>query len=200
MYQRCYNEKHQSYSLYGGYGVSVCDEWKTLNGFFSSVDKVDGWDINEYLKGNLSLDKDFKIKGNKVYSPETCIFMPMSKNRSFMPHTMKEVIGVSPEGNIYHFYNKEQFARDNGLVAPDISLCVHGRISHHHYWRFYFADGTTPYTEPPKVIIGTDPHGNVYRFLNASKFSREHELDSRRVNACVHGKRKTHRGWTFKYM
>ena len=66
MLKRCYSEKHLN--IQPTYrSCSVCDEWK----YFSNFKK---WMEGEDWK-DKELDKDFLIKGNKVYSPDTCIFI-----------------------------------------------------------------------------------------------------------------------------
>lgn len=67
MIARCYSrvEKVRSPSYAE---CSVCSEWLTFSNFKSWMEKQD-W------KGN-QLDKDLLVKGNKVYSPETCCFIP----------------------------------------------------------------------------------------------------------------------------
>lgn len=60
---RCYDKKYNTAYL----GCEVCDEWKRLSGFAS-------WYYLHYVK-DWQLDKD--ILGNgKMYSPETCCFVP----------------------------------------------------------------------------------------------------------------------------
>lgn len=44
----------------------------------------------------MELDKDILIKGNKIYSPETCVFIPSSINKSF--ETNKKRRGKCPIG------------------------------------------------------------------------------------------------------
>lgn len=64
---RCYDPKfHERQPTY--IGCSVCDEWLMLSKFKKWFDKyyVDGYE----------LDKDFVSSCNKVYSPETCNFIP----------------------------------------------------------------------------------------------------------------------------
>lgn len=71
MLKRCYDtEFHKKNPTYAE--CSVCDEWKYLSNFKMWFDKnyVDGW----------HLDKDILVKGNKVYSPDTCCFVPQSIN------------------------------------------------------------------------------------------------------------------------
>lgn len=66
MLKRCYSEKEQSrYPTYKG--CYVCDEWLTFSNFKSWMEQQD-WE-------GKHLDKDLLVKGNKIYSPETCIFV-----------------------------------------------------------------------------------------------------------------------------
>lgn len=37
MIARCYNPKHGHFDRYGGRGITVCDEWKTFDGFLESM-------------------------------------------------------------------------------------------------------------------------------------------------------------------
>ena len=66
MIHRCYSikakERDRCYR-----DVSVCKEWLTFSNFKSWMESQD-WQGKE-------LDKDLLIKGNKVYSPEACIFI-----------------------------------------------------------------------------------------------------------------------------
>lgn len=66
--RRCYSLKqgHPHYESYKH--CSVCDEWLTFSNFKSWVGK-------RCFEG-LYLDKDLLFKGNKVYSPETCVLVP----------------------------------------------------------------------------------------------------------------------------
>lgn len=67
MIERCYSEKlHKKRSTY--IGCTVSEDFKYLSKFKLWFDKnyVEGW----------HLDKDILIKGNKVYSPQTCCFVP----------------------------------------------------------------------------------------------------------------------------
>lgn len=71
MITRCYSERQQKENpTY--IGCTVCDEWLTFSKFKAWYDKfkVDGWE----------LDKDIKVIGNRIYSPETCLFVPACVN------------------------------------------------------------------------------------------------------------------------
>lgn len=71
MLSRCYTRrKGASANTY--IDCYVCDEWLIFSNFKKWFDEhyVEGW----------HLDKDILVKGNKVYSPETCCFVPISIN------------------------------------------------------------------------------------------------------------------------
>ena len=50
----------------------------------------------------MHLDKDILVKHNKIYSPDTCIFVPERINELFVKNNKKRgeyPIGVNPHGN-----------------------------------------------------------------------------------------------------
>ena len=64
--RRCYNKKalvkRPNYK-----NVEICEEWRLFSNFKA-------WMVKQDWEGKI-LDKDLKVKGNNVYSPETCIFI-----------------------------------------------------------------------------------------------------------------------------
>ena len=110
MYQRCYDpkcqEKCQTYK-----GCTVCEEWNDYQEFGKWFDE------NYYEVGNerMALDKDILHKGNKVYSPNTCIFVPHSINVLFTKRDKargKYPIGVYKMGNKFN----AQLNKDNERI------------------------------------------------------------------------------------
>jgi hypothetical protein len=91
MLRRCYSSvlqtKRPSYI-----GCSVVEEWRKLSNFRVWYDEnnVDGW----------SLDKDLLCPRNKIYSPDTCVFVPTNIN-SLLTFTIKNR-GQFPLGVSYH--------------------------------------------------------------------------------------------------
>ena len=74
MLQRCFDEKYkQKYPTYQG--VTCSKEWLLMTSFIEDVSKMKGYG----LKG-WELDKDILVKGNKLYSKETCCFVPAEVN------------------------------------------------------------------------------------------------------------------------
>ncbi len=71
MLRRCYCKKSLKRDCKYE-GCFICEEWLNFQVFAQ-------WFHNNYIEG-YSLDKDILIKGNKVYSPETCCFIPITIN------------------------------------------------------------------------------------------------------------------------
>lgn len=69
-----YKKKYPTYAE-----CSVCEEWLTLSNFKRWFEAPE----NGYQDG-YHIDKDILIKGNKVYSPQTCCFVPPSINLLFV--------------------------------------------------------------------------------------------------------------------
>lgn len=71
MLERCYSVKYQrkepAYT-----GCSVCEEWK----YYSNFKR---WFDEKHVNG-YALDKDILVRNNKVYSPQTCCFVPQEIN------------------------------------------------------------------------------------------------------------------------
>lgn len=71
MVERCYSAKYQErYPTYTG--CSVSEEWLTFSMFKNWMEKQD-------FEGR-HLDKDLLIEGNKIYSPDTCVFITGALN------------------------------------------------------------------------------------------------------------------------
>ena len=90
MLERCYSEKYQEkYPTYKG--CTVCDEWLTFSNFKKWME-LQAWE-------GRTLDKDFLIEGNKIYSPTTCVFLPQKLNKFI--NTRAKVRGQYPLGVRY---------------------------------------------------------------------------------------------------
>ena len=95
MIRRCYDSKSLEYKT-TYQDCTVCDEWL----FFSNFKE---WFDENYQDG-YSLDKDIRIHNNRIYSPETCCFVPKEINTIFITNKNKRgdfYIGVSHNGANY---------------------------------------------------------------------------------------------------
>ena len=91
MIRRCYSksflEKWPNYK-----GCSVCDEWKSFMAFRKWM-MVQDWEGKQ-------LDKDFLVRGNRKYSPETCVFIHQKVNTFLNDHS--RVKGGTLIGTTWH--------------------------------------------------------------------------------------------------
>ncbi len=98
MKKRCYDKKyHNMRPTYKD--CNLCEEWKCFTNFKEWYNK------NYYKVDNerMCLDKDILIKGNKLYSPNTCIFVPARINSLFTKTNKKR--GNLPIG-VYSYKSK----------------------------------------------------------------------------------------------
>lgn len=94
MFSRCHNERQHFYSA-NYVNVSVCEEWYNFQNFAK-------WFYENYNPNTTEifrLDKDILCPTCKVYSPDTCIFVPNEINVVFAERKKKtEYKGVRKEG------------------------------------------------------------------------------------------------------
>lgn len=88
-YDNKYKEKEPTY-----YNCEVCEEWHNFQNFAKWYEE----NYYEVEGQSMNLDKDILIKGNKIYSPQTCVFVPQNINKLFTKrqnHRGEYPIGVS---------------------------------------------------------------------------------------------------------
>lgn len=93
MLRRCYDEKyHEKHPTYRG--CSACEEWHNFQNFAEWHEK----NYYEVEGETMCLDKDILVKHNKIYSTDTCIYVPQTINLLFTKRNSKRgesVIGTS---------------------------------------------------------------------------------------------------------
>lgn len=99
MIKRCYSDKfHKRNPTY--IDCEVDEEWLNFQNFAE-------WYENNYyeIEGErMQLDKDILHKGNKIYSPDNCIFVPQTINSLFIKCDKsrgESVIGATPVNGKY---------------------------------------------------------------------------------------------------
>ena len=73
MLRRCYDEKSDNYSRYGGRGITVCEEWR------NSFDTFADWAYSNGYSKYLSIDR---IDNSKGYSPKNCRWVTMQEQQN----------------------------------------------------------------------------------------------------------------------
>lgn len=103
MLMRCYCESYlKKYPTYQG--CTVCPEWLTFSNFRAWMETQE-WD----KQGGTALDKDLILEGNKIYSPETCVFLPKRINLFLKDN--KSTRGDYPIGVSYNSVVNKYFAQ-----------------------------------------------------------------------------------------
>lgn len=110
-----YKEKYPTYEK-----VTVCDEWLSMTNFINDVSKFVGYD--RWMKGNWAFDKDILSWDAKVYSKDTCCFVPREINGLFT-HKQSNM-GNCPTGVSYHAVT--------GKFKAELRYC-----GKHHYLGVY---------------------------------------------------------------
>lgn len=72
MKRRCYNQNDEHYYLYGGNGITVCDEWLDSDIFIQ-------WALSHGYADNLQIDR---IDPTKNYTPDNCRWITKKENAS----------------------------------------------------------------------------------------------------------------------
>ena len=74
MIQRCHVPTCQRYPWYGAKGVSVCQQWRENPVAFIEWCLTKGW------QPGMEIDKDLKVPGSMIYSPNTCSIVTHRQN------------------------------------------------------------------------------------------------------------------------
>ena len=123
MLRRCYDKKYQARQpTY--IGCSVCDEWHNFQVFAEWMSKQD-------YEGK-HLDKDIRTKGNKVYSPDNCMFVMQAENTA--DAHAKHYTFTSPDGAKVAVYNLSEFCREKNLDVSMMSKVHLGKAKQHKKW------------------------------------------------------------------
>lgn len=138
MLERCYSgkwlNKHQSYL-----GCAVHPSWLYLSNFIKWVDSQPNRDWQM-----CNLDKDLLIEGNKLYSPNTCVFIDQRINK-FLTDSAKNrgdcLIGVTyhRRDNIYEvkccnpFADNKEDGRYLGRYIDELEAHLAWKAKKHEY-------------------------------------------------------------------
>lgn len=89
-----------------------CKEWLLFENFYEWLHSQENF--GKWLDNNnrWAIDKDILVKGNKVYSPETCCLVPMNVNSLFLKGEAMRgdmPIGVRKSGNKFRVHCNNPF-------------------------------------------------------------------------------------------
>ena len=118
MLQRCYDDdfkkREPTYQ-----GCEVCTEWHDFQVFAH-------WYNDNYYQIEdevMNLDKDILVKGNKIYSPETCVFVSKNINSLFVKRNKSR--GDLPIGVYYNKQKGKYMSRCSFGYGENIYLGVY---------------------------------------------------------------------------
>lgn len=158
MKYRTTNPKSKAYPMYGGKGVYVSDEWKTLQDFLDTADQITGWDTEKFLNGELELDKDLKgivdEEGHKFYSINSTTWTDRVTNAKATYKDLGELWAISPEGERFTFRNRTEFAEKHGLEPTSVMAVLNGKNAKVEGWQFFMSE-----PEPQLRYRLTNPEG-----------------------------------------
>jgi len=131
MLKRCYSKKlHKKQPTYSD--CTVCNEWMLFSAFKE-------WMNTQDWKGK-ELDKDLLIKGNKVYSPSTCIFV--SRQINSLTGSVSSRRGKYPRG--------VTFAKDKNKFR---AACSYKGVNSHIGYFDNALDASNAYVKVKRLII-----------------------------------------------
>ena len=110
MLQRCYmqNESQKTYI-----GCSVVNEWHNFQNF------AKWFELNWPKDGGLyELDKDIKVKGNKTYGPDFCLFVTKQENLSDKSVATTLMNGFT--GEVFAFGSLKDAAKATGMSTAQV--------------------------------------------------------------------------------
>ena len=133
MKSRCNNPTDHCYPVYGGRGITVCQEWN------DSFETFYEWAIRHGYTDELTIDR---IDNDKGYSPDNCQWITLSANAGKQrtdAHFAKHghYCAIDPDGNEYRFINSKEFAAMHGLSASAIRSAVLRPTGRHKGWTFW---------------------------------------------------------------
>ena len=133
MKARCVNPNNRKFHIYGGKGITVCEEWLTFEGFWKDMEKG-------YSPG-MTIDR---IESNQGYNKTNCQWLPHSENSAktsvARPVTQYHII-LKPERSLLELKQWPTAlaaANELGLTAAHITVVCQGkRKSHGGYaWKY----------------------------------------------------------------
>lgn len=103
IFTRCYNKDyHKDKPTY--IGCTVSDVWHNFQNFAEWCESQSGYGLKDY-----ELDKDLLLRGNKIYGPEYCCFVPSYVNSIFS--LSDDIRGEPPIGVSLGKYTKTKGQR-----------------------------------------------------------------------------------------
>lgn len=102
-YKTWYNMIYRCQHCKGYKDVSICEDWYNFSNFLK-------WYNNQYKEDNWHLDKDILSNNKRVYSPETCCFLPPEINTFFEKYKKAKGFSYNKKRKKYEAYCRNRGA------------------------------------------------------------------------------------------
>jgi len=122
MIQRCYSKAYKNKCITYE-NAECCDEWLNFQNFSQWYNE----NFYEIDNEKMNLDKDILIKGNKIYSPDTCVFVSKRINMLFVKNDSNR--GKYPIG-VYYDIKRE-------LFIAKCKVCLNNKYTTKYLGGFY---------------------------------------------------------------
>ena len=140
MIYRCYCPTDKSYQYYGAKGVTVCERWHRFDYFCSDISSIHGFDKSLFDKHLLRLDKDLLSINEKIYSPQTTMWvsdLTNQKRRVNEYNSRNKKFAIFPDGHKEQIMNVTDFCKTYGLHRQNVNLCLAGKQKETKGFKFY---------------------------------------------------------------
>lgn len=152
-----------------------------------------------------------KIKKFEINEDNILEILEKKLDQNFAPkfssiREQYDFLGISPDRDIYLFNNQSAFAKEFGLMQPNISSCLkENNRKTHKDWKFIKTKEFVKKTKEDKIKILTPENiainedDEVYFFDNIYKFAEEKDLSIVIVTELLKdkGNPKRHKGYMF---
>ena len=109
MLKRCFDDKNKEKNP--TYKDATCDsQWQFYENFYEWMRSQENFE-NLKQQNDVNLDKDILQKGNKIYSPDTCVLVPAKINNVLLGSNA--IRGEYPIG-VYYLKRNRKFAAHEG--------------------------------------------------------------------------------------
>ncbi len=148
-YSKKYKIKNPTYK-----DVTVREDWHNFQNFGDWFE--DNWKP-EYMDSSWCLDKDILVKGNKIYSPATCCFVPSEINTLFTKNMVTKKsdkkltdrrkryrlrVNINKKPEIVGLFNTpeevfEAYKITKEVYIKEVANKWRGKITEQVYWAMY---------------------------------------------------------------
>ena len=123
MKQRCYNSKTDNYEIYGGRGITICDEW------FNSSEMFIKWSLSNGYKEGLQINR---INNDGNYEPSNCDWVTAKENCNNR-RPLKIILEIANE--IRYLWKTKNYTQKELSIKFDVSQSTISTIVNNKRWK-----------------------------------------------------------------